>query len=705
LKIQRLQLKRRFEAFGLSAVVSGQLSDQIMVWYTNSGPEWTAQRLKMIKDYCFSYLYSLPRPELEYIAKDETGRLKGPFRNLCKCSTELTPKQETNLLNCLRSYTILQSDSVTETQYEKFRKSVTDPPPSNVIPETFWSKAHLGWLKDINVNLFYSILGESTTIEDFNYSENRFKPTFPLGKSKPENQEILEEVFFLWNSGPIRELLSSPREWGIETMIVGKPKIVSPKGVHTYLKSLSRYRMSSRFTETGNIDVDWVGKISFLQEPGIKLRAVANPARAYQVALQPLGNFLFRILRELPWDCTFQQDRGLSVIQNHLTNGGTAYCVDLSDATNQFPLDLQEHLIKEMRCRAAEDKSVKRQGINFYEGHLPYLEELDIQMDIFHKISRSKWLCEHEPTKRIAWKKGQPLGLYPSFPMFALCHGAILYELSVQQSLWDAASPCFYILGDDVIILNEQLHQAYRELMQLLGCPISEHKSIVSDTVAEFAGKIITKSKIHPLFKWRMISQDNFVDLLANFGQKLLDLFPRNIKDIALEVCKVPDVCGGLGFNPEGRPFLERLEPYIDLLTQERVVPLRDTRGVTEQQVIDFFGLYDTDALPRLQRDFYYASAIPGSLSTPVDEILSSIDDELYIPYKRFVRAQITLMMAGLSSPKAFSNALRMFVKGAYALPPEHDSLHTLLEEWYGLTCTTKKKTSLLDKWRRALGK
>jgi hypothetical protein len=41
-----------------------------------------------------------------------------------------------------------------------------------------------------------------------------------------------------------------------------------------------------------------IGKIGFIQEPGYKLRAVANPNRVYQLSLEPMAEQLQRVLHE-----------------------------------------------------------------------------------------------------------------------------------------------------------------------------------------------------------------------------------------------------------------------------------------------------------------------------------------------------------------------------------------------------------------------
>jgi hypothetical protein len=89
----------------------------------------------------------------------------------------------------------------------------------------------------------------------------------------------------------------------------------------------------------------------------------------------------------------------------------------------------------------------------------------------------------------LQWTQGQPLGLYPSFPAFALWHGCVLRSIELRYSL----SNTFMVLGDDVVISNPLTHWAYRRLMDRLTVPINITKTIVGSDIGEFAGHTVTR--------------------------------------------------------------------------------------------------------------------------------------------------------------------------------------------------------------------
>lgn len=210
---------------------------------------------------------------------------------------------------------------------------------------------------------------------------------------------------------------------------------------------------------------DIVGKIGLIQEPGYKLRAVANPARVYQQALKPLGDDLYGKLKQLPWDCTHDQSFPFLTIQKHLREGKTAHAVDLSNATDKFPFELQIRMLHVMYRR--------KDAIN-----------------LFADLSRANWFTSLTSSSTIAWTVGQPLGLYPSFASFALTHGLMLYGLNGFKH-----NDAFYVLGDDVVILDDGLHAKYKRFLINLGIPFAESKTLSSNVITEFGGKIISADR------------------------------------------------------------------------------------------------------------------------------------------------------------------------------------------------------------------
>lgn len=54
-----------------------------------------------------------------------------------------------------------------------------------------------------------------------------------------------------------------------------------------------------------------------------------------------------------------------------------------------------------------------------------------------------------------------------------------------------------FVVGDDVVILDDRLARAYEQKLVDLEVPISKgKKGIISDTLAEFVGEVITRDTV-----------------------------------------------------------------------------------------------------------------------------------------------------------------------------------------------------------------
>ena len=118
----------------------------------------------------------------------------------------------------------------------------------------------------------------------------------------------------------------------------------------------------------------------------------------------------------------------------------------------------------------------------------------------------------------------------------------------------------FFILGDDVVILDDELAHRYLSVMKDLECPISESKSISSSKLAEFGGKIITSNEVIPQYKWRNVSDDSFIDICRNLGRQSMKLLRTRQRRVIERIAPLPECLGGFGWNTKGIPLNTRIE-------------------------------------------------------------------------------------------------------------------------------------------------
>jgi hypothetical protein len=79
------------------------------------------------------------------------------------------------------------------------------------------------------------------------------------------------------------------------------------------------------------------------------------------------------------------------------------------------------------------------------------------------------------------------MGAYSSFAMLALTHHTIVRYAALKAGIHDFRS--YAVLGDDIVIANDEVASNYLEVMNDLGVSINLSKSIVSKDIAEFAKK------------------------------------------------------------------------------------------------------------------------------------------------------------------------------------------------------------------------
>lgn len=525
----------RLSALGWNQRDVHHMVDTIDKWCRNSGHEWTAARLKQMKVHLIRTAACEPSSP-EWLALHPGGSFKGAFRRL---SLHGTWKQRIRTLNTVMVYSGLISDKVTLNQWGKFQSSV-ELPETSEFPLDF---EDLRMKRALRSFPKVSGIPYSSSLRDLVLSKDSRAPCY-----SPQ-------------SGRIRTVSETDIDGWMPTSVdtpFCRRMSIRYKGQGPFDGFNSRDEIGDLFSKMPTAfefpkgdpegsNPDWVGKISFIQEPGFKLRAVANPNRLVQLALDPLKVVLLNVLKRMKSDYTFDQGRGVEVVQGWLQEGHTVHSVDLSDATNNFPLDFQLSLLKEL---------------------LP--SEWMPWINLFEDCSKGPWRVMDPVSgqeREMVWAKGQPLGLGPSFPCFALAHHLVLrlwmshLGMTEKGYLLGQESP-YVILGDDICIRDWTLASMYKETMRLMGCPISEEKSIDSNSVAEFAGKVIFPEGHITPYKWRETSDRNFVDLSRNLGQSALGLLRPRQRRVARAIAEIPEDLGGLGWNPQGKPLKVRLEEH-----------------------------------------------------------------------------------------------------------------------------------------------
>lgn len=496
---------------GLPDTLIREFVHQTIIWEQNSGTEWTVNRLKSLKTAIVSSLAAGVYTPPAWFRHDRQGRPKGVFKHLWP-KLDANPKQVRKAISALMVYTAYKSSTVTQKQYIKTIGSIESSDTLDLTKTTY--------LSDLGQKIGSKYVGKTSYSWKFHpaglntgkpgvWSELKYVSSFIQGLNVPKVASYLESVDKSFNAALAFDL---PLGWDDR-------QFASP------------------------------GMINIIQERGFKPRVVAMPHASVQIALYPLHQHLNSLLMELPTDCTHNQESGALFAQDALKAGRTVYSVDLSGATDNFPKSLQIGILKGIGLsRDAE-----------FIQHLCSLE---------WKLSPA--LREFESKEYVTYTKGQPQGMYSSFPLFGLSHNILLYHICDLAGVEPVES--FRILGDDIVITNSEVHDKYRQFLQTFKVPISEDKSLQSDSYAEFAGYLITPDALMKPAKVPDGNVENsFINYLKTVGYNGLNSLPGRLRGVARKVAELPEDLGGLGFNPHGKSYRERVESLVKTSSEAQV--------------------------------------------------------------------------------------------------------------------------------------
>ena len=285
--------------------------------------------------------------------------------------------------------------------------------------------------------------------------------------------------------------------------------------------------MTSR--EKAHCQYGYIGRVFCRVQKDGKHRFFYAPSQWQQFLLGPWAKSLYAALQRIPQDCTFDQGKGVSKVESWLREGKKVYSFDLSSATDRFPLALSRQVLMD----------------------LSRTPNMRMWIDTFSILSRIPAQAGYTGStlgmSGVQWKVGQPLGAIPSFAVFALTHHAVMRGLYSG----DPTTCPYVILGDDLVIADEDLAAKYRSLMHLLGVDISD-TNYIKKKIGEFAGRIIDSTGWEYKLKYFHLNYRTLLSMISLIGPRAVRGLPatplRNV--IAL----LPTPRTPLGCNPGGFP-------------------------------------------------------------------------------------------------------------------------------------------------------
>lgn len=251
-------------------------------------------------------------------------------------------------------------------------------------------------------------------------------------------------------------------------------------------------------------------RITPIQDKEGKTRIIAIGDYFSQAVLRPVHDQLMKYLKGIPQDMTFNQRGHPKEFGNELQH---YHSLDLKAATDRFPVTIQT-IVMEYLTGDAE-------GAKLWQ-------ELMTSFPFSYK------------EKQVLYGAGQPMGFYSSWAAFAVTHHFV-----VRYAAWKIGRSDFsdyLLLGDDIVIRDDDVAQSYRSVLEMLGVEISFSKTLVSKDTFEFAKKVYHKGQdVSPIPAWSLTLSNSSIELAGALSEIIktyqIETDPESVSSITRLVC------------------------------------------------------------------------------------------------------------------------------------------------------------------------
>ncbi|UFJ44694.1 RNA-dependent RNA polymerase [Sclerotinia sclerotiorum mitovirus 1] len=320
-------------------------------------------------------------------------------------------------------------------------------------------------------------------------------------KSSPMGKASLTGPFALFHMG----------HWNL-TMLDHFQSLIGEGSFKVFIGEFLEVVFKSHRAFITGISTNGIGKISIVEDPELKMRPIAMVDYYSQLVLRPIHDGILKKLRNLKQDRTFTQDPFTNWGK---TMGHSFWSLDLTSATDRFPISLQEKVIAGLLKDPVKAKAWR-----------------DILVVRDYKLPTGGWT---------RYSVGQPMGAYSSWTTFTLTHHMVVHYAGHLCGIGDFDK--YIILGDDIVINHDKVARAYIPVMTKLGVDISVNKTHVSKNTYEFAKRWVRKGgEISPLPLRGIVSKINslpvVVKQLASYLYSITTRWRKSTTEIILSIFK-----------------------------------------------------------------------------------------------------------------------------------------------------------------------
>lgn len=279
-----------------------------------------------------------------------------------------------------------------------------------------------------------------------------------------------------------------------------------------------------------------LGKLGFKEEPG-KVRVFAMVDYITQVVMSPLHELMYKMLKSIPQDGTFDQRKPIELLIDELrlldkqrqrsswskdqmgsvwskVKLGRCYSFDLTAATDRLPVDYQALVVQQLHPKL---------GVTWRE----------LLVGRYYHIS-DKAREKYDPNlpARVKYSVGQPMGALSSFAMLGVTHH-ILVQLAAHRAGFEGWFRLYAVLGDDVVIAHDKVASQYLVIMRTLGVGISMAKTLTGVNVMEFAKRFIVRGEdVSPVSLLEFLISLSHVSAFIELVRKMKEVSRLRFADV-----------------------------------------------------------------------------------------------------------------------------------------------------------------------------
>jgi hypothetical protein len=239
-----------------------------------------------------------------------------------------------------------------------------------------------------------------------------------------------------------------------------------------------------------------LGRLHALYEPAGKVRVVAIVDYWTQAVLKPVHDWMFKILKLIPTDATFDQE---GAVKEFASKGHKEiFSLDLKNATDTIPMNLYIKLFEPIFGSTL---------VNLWKALLvdrDYLKPAELRSEKEECLYKTRLhsLTEGRTSWQAAWKlplktdqvvrytTGQPMGALSSWSSLAMVHHLLVQFSAYTVRFEEKWFMDYLVLGDDVVIADRPVAERYQLILASFDITVGLAKSYISaDGMFNFANQ------------------------------------------------------------------------------------------------------------------------------------------------------------------------------------------------------------------------